>query len=111
MAPACSFMATNPSHANSCDMTTTKPGLRTRATRAKTTRQGTPDKTPAPAVDLTAAEPSSQALMPNDRDEKVGMTSGAQSQTVQQGARDLKRGLQDTSRATEANNAYAKLKK
>ena len=49
--------------------------------------------------------------MPNDRDEKVGMTSGAQSQTVQQGARDLKRGLQDTSRATEANNAYAKLKK
>jgi hypothetical protein len=40
-----------------------------------------------------------------------GMTGGVQSPVVQQGARDLKRGLQDTSRAPEAEAAYRKLKK
>ena len=68
-------------------------------------------ETPASGVDLTASKGSSEALMPNDRDEKVGMTSGVPSPTVQQGARDLKRGLQDTSRATEADDVYRKLKK
>ena len=49
--------------------------------------------------------------MPNDRDEKVGMTGGIPSPVVQQGARDLKRSVQDTSRAPEADAAYTKLKK
>ena len=38
------------------------------------------------------------------------MTGGEPSAAVQQGARDLKRGLQDTSRAPEADRAYKKLK-
>lgn len=39
------------------------------------------------------------------------MTGGVQSSRVQQGARDLKRGIQDTSRAPETDDAYKKLKK
>ncbi len=39
------------------------------------------------------------------------MTGGVPSEVVQQGARDLKRGLEDTSRAPEADQAYKKLKK
>ena len=62
-------------------------------------------------VDLTSKAPSSAPAMPNDRDESVGMTDGKPSAVVQQGVRDLKRGLQDTSRASEANHAYNKLKK
>ena len=62
-------------------------------------------------VDLTSAAPSSDPALPHERDEKVGMTGGLQSSRVQQGARDLKRGIQDTSRAPEADDAYKKLKK
>ena len=49
--------------------------------------------------------------LPHDRDEKSGSTGGVPSPRVEQGARDLKRGLQDTSRAPEADQAYRKLKK
>ena len=62
-------------------------------------------------VDLTASKASTEPLMPNERDEKVGMTGGVQSTRVQQGARDLKRGVLDTSRSVEADTAYKQLKK
>ncbi len=73
-----------------------------------------PPAAPARSVDLTApkaSKPSSEPMLPNDRDEKVGSTGGVPSPLVQQGARDLKRGMQDTSRATEAGAAYEKQKK
>jgi len=70
-----------------------------------------PAKAPVHGVDLSSSRPSTEPLLPNDRDEKVGSTGGVPSQRVQQGARDLKRGLKDTSRATEANVAYEKQKK
>lgn len=72
------------------------------------------DAAPTPPdanVDLTSAHASSQPSMPHERDETVGMTGGVQNGLVQQGARDLKRGMQDTSRAPEAENAYKKLKR
>jgi hypothetical protein len=62
-------------------------------------------------VDLTATGSSAAPLLPHERDQKVGATGGVQSPQVQQAARDVKRGLQDTSRATEADVAYKKLKK
>ncbi|MDP9043818.1 MAG: hypothetical protein M3O01_03340 [Pseudomonadota bacterium] len=49
--------------------------------------------------------------MPHERDETAGMTGGVPSPTVRQGHRDLERGLEDTSRAPEADDAYRKLKK
>ncbi len=67
--------------------------------------------TPARSVDMTASTAPTEPLLPNERDEKVGSTGGVPSPRVQQGARDLKRGVQDTSRATEANAAYEKQKK
>ena len=48
--------------------------------------------------------------LPHERDESVGATGGVPSETVQQAYRDVKRGLQDTSRGTAANAAYEKLK-
>jgi hypothetical protein len=69
------------------------------------------DTTPHAHVDLTSPGTSSSPAMPHDRDEKAGMTGGIPSGRVQQGSRDLKRGLQDTSRATEADRAYQKQKK
>ncbi|MBC7954653.1 MAG: hypothetical protein H7Y33_02115 [Cytophagales bacterium] len=71
----------------------------------------TPQPTPAPSVATTSPTESSNPLLPHERDEKVGMTGGAPSTRVQQGARDLKRGLSDTTRAPEADAAYRKLKK
>ncbi len=53
----------------------------------------------------------SEPALPHERDESAGMTGGIESKVVQQGARDLKRGLEDTSRAPEADRAYRKLKK
>lgn len=53
----------------------------------------------------------SELPLPHERDESAGMTGGVPSEVVQQGARDLKRGLEDTSRAPEADQAYKKLKK
>ena len=70
-----------------------------------------PAKPPEVGVDLTASKAPGQLHMPNDRDEKVGMTGGVPSSTVQQATRDVKRGLQDTSRASEAGAAYEKLKR
>ena len=67
--------------------------------------------TPASGVDLTSGSASSEPKMPNDRDESVGMTGGIQSPRIQQGARDVKHGVQDTSRAPEADVAYKKLTK
>lgn len=54
--------------------------------------------------------PSGPAL-PHERDEGTDMTGGVPSPVVQQGARDLKRGLEDTSRGPEADRACKKLKK
>jgi hypothetical protein len=58
-----------------------------------------------------ARAPATGPELAHDRDEKVGSTDGVPSQRVQQGARDLKRGVQDTSRAVESDEAYRKLKK
>jgi len=62
-------------------------------------------------VTTSSVAESPRPRLPHDRDEKVGMTGGVQSARVQQGARDLKRGLRDTTRAPEAEAAYRKLKK
>jgi len=74
------------------------------------------------AIDLTANSPSkhsrknplaspSTPRLPHERDEAVGATGAVQSDKVRQGFRDVERGLQDTSRAPEADAAYDKLKK
>jgi hypothetical protein len=68
------------------------------------------ETTPSANVDLTSPDPSTSPAMPNDRDEKAGMTGGVPSERVQQGAKDVKRGVQDTSRGTEADKAYQKQK-
>ena len=48
--------------------------------------------------------------LPHERDETPGMTGGEPSERVQQGHRDVARGVQDTSRAPEADRTYRRLK-
>ena len=66
---------------------------------------------PTGGVDLVTPGHSSTPHMPHERDEAVGSTGGAPSERMRQGHRDLKRGVQDTSRTPEAGRAYDKLKK
>ena len=61
-------------------------------------------KLPAPIT--TPSEPK----LPHERDESVGAIGGVPTETIQQAYRDIKRGLQDTSRGTAANAAYEKFK-
>lgn len=69
-------------------------------------------------VDLTEKISSKNPLassatphLPHERDEVVGATGAVPSERVRQGYRDVTRGIRDTSRATEADAAYDKLKK
>jgi len=78
------------------------------AKRAGNRATGTPSSN---SVDLVAPQQSSTPRLPHERDEAVGSTGGVPSERVRQGHRDLKRGVQDTSRAPEAGRAYDKLKK
>ena len=75
----------------------------------------TPSATPTKVALNTPARPPTDAQasprLPHENDGAVGSTAGVPSKRVQQGLRDLQRGLQDTSRATEADSAYRKLKK
>jgi len=48
--------------------------------------------------------------LPHERDETPSMTGGVPSERVKQAHRDVSRGVQDTSRAPEADQAYRKLK-
>lgn len=62
--------------------------------------------TKLPAAITTPTAPK----LPHEQDESVGSTGGVPSAAVQQGYKDVQRGLQDTSRGTAANRAYEKLK-
>ncbi|MEO8805622.1 MAG: hypothetical protein ABI433_06045 [Burkholderiaceae bacterium] len=79
------------------------------------TKPRKPDDAPVPAqraaVDLTSKTTPSEPSLPHERDQSVAMTGGVPSGVVQQAARDLKRGLEDTGRAPEADRTYKKLKK
>lgn len=48
--------------------------------------------------------------LPHERDQSTDMTADAPDAIVVQAQRDIKRGLQDTSKASEMNRAYSKLK-
>ena len=62
--------------------------------------------TKLPATVTTPTAPK----LPHERDESVGTTGGVPSAAVQQAYKDVKRGLQDTSRGAAANQAYEMLK-
>ena len=70
-----------------------------------------PNAQPIAAVGLDSPLHSPDPALPSDHDETAGVTGGVPSTVVQQGSRDLKRGIVDTSRAPEAEAAYRKLKR
>lgn len=71
-----------------------------------------PAPTPASPRSVNLTTPGgTEPKLPNEADETVGSTAGIPSRQVQQAKRDVQRGLRDTSRAPEADAAYAKLKK
>lgn len=85
-------------------------GTGSRSAPQKVGKIGAIDLTEKRTVENPLASPATPHL-PHERDEVVGETDAVPSEKVRQGYRDLKRGLQDTSRAPEADAAYKKLKK
>ena len=82
-----------------------------------TAGKGMPEKTPLaqrsrPGKLTTPADSSAEAslALPHERDQSTDMTSQPASPEVVQGARDLKKGIKDTSKAPEMDKAYKKLK-
>lgn len=79
-----------------------------RTTKIK--RAKAPEPSSRTSIDMTDTGGGTQPKLPHERDLAVGMTGGATSELVEQAHRDVERGLQDTSRAPEADAAYRKLK-
>ena len=78
----------------------------------------TPAKPPPPNQSAKVGKPptphdavvEAQLKMPNERDESVDMTADMPDPMIEQAAIDVARGLQDTSKGAELNQAYKKLK-
>ena len=75
-----------------------------------------PEKKPRPQKSMVNHQPdatdgSAQDALesPNDRDQAKNMTSDQVDPKIRQAAKDLERGLQDTSNALETDKAYKKL--
>ncbi|MDO9403732.1 MAG: hypothetical protein Q7T87_06865 [Polaromonas sp.] len=83
----------------------------------RTAGKGVPDKTPqtdrtVPGQQSTPRDASAEASlqMPHERDQSTDMTPGKPSAEVQQAGKDVKKGLQDTSKHPEMDTAYKKQK-
>ena len=63
---------------------------------------------PAPSGETNA--PAAGQGMPSDRDQSTDMTATTPDPLIQQAAKDLKRGLSDTSKGAETDKAYQKQK-
>ena len=79
--------------------------------------KGLPAKDPKPQRSLPGQHetPHDSAVngsleLPHDRDQAVDMTSAKNSPLVEQAAKDLDKGIKDTSKAPEMNQAYKKQK-
>jgi hypothetical protein len=61
---------------------------------------------------ITPKDASAEASLelPSDRDQSTDMTAAAPDPQVQQAAKDVKRGLTDTSKGAETDQAYQKQK-
>ena len=77
------------------------------ASRAKRARGQRDPNLADSSSPLSSADPR----LPHERDESVGATDGRPDKRIRQGHDDLVRGIQDTSRAPEADRTYQRLKK
>lgn len=97
-----------------------KPAVADRAATgtSATSGKGMPAKSPKPQPpqterQTTARDASAEASLelPNDRDQATDMTAAMPDPVVKQASKDVKRGLTDTSKSAETDNAYSKLRK
>lgn len=89
-------------------------------TTPKNTQQagkGMPDKTPQngraqAGQQITSGDASTEAslAMPHERDQQTDMTPEKPAAEMKQASRDLKNGLKDTSKGTEMDQTYQKLR-
>lgn len=61
------------------------------------------------AADLHDVSVESTLELPRDRDESLDMTRAQPSPEIEQAAKDIEKGLKDTSKAPEMDKAYKKL--
>ena len=78
--------------------------------------KGKPATEPQPQKPQTGRQPDfkdgsaeSSLELPSDRDQAADMTGGQIDPVIKQAAKDLKKGLEDTSKAIEADRTYKKL--
>ena len=82
------------------------------------TSQGMPARSPRPQSDQTDhlrtpedASVESSLELPHERDQATDMTADAPDPQIRQAAKDVARGITDTSKATELDATYRKLGK
>ena len=83
----------------------------TTAGKGMPAKQPKPDEAPVERA-RTPHDASVEASLrlPHERDQSTDMTADVPDAAIEQAQQDVKRGLQDTSKASEMNRAYSKLK-
>ncbi|MES2943156.1 MAG: hypothetical protein V4772_09840 [Pseudomonadota bacterium] len=76
---------------------------------AKTPQQASTSQVDKPVTPEDASVEASLRL-PHERDQSTDMTPDQQSEKIKQASVDVKRGIKDTSKATETDQAYEKLR-
>lgn len=107
--------ARQPSHSGAMPSPKPRPGKSTGPVPASAGR-GVPATPPRPQRPRTEQQTTPQdaavestLALPHERDESVGMTPGTVDPVIRQAARDVQRGVKDTSKSPEMDRAYRKL--
>ncbi|MCY7370869.1 MAG: hypothetical protein LH479_08370 [Polaromonas sp.] len=94
----------------------TRPGDSAKQSEEAAAGQGMPAKTPRPQAGRTGnpATPHDQSVetsleMPHERDQATDMTAAAPDPKIEQAARDVANGLEDTSKGAEMDATYRKV--
>jgi hypothetical protein len=87
---------------NSATQPASSKGMPAKEPREQRSRPEQPDSPKDSAVEASLE-------LPHDRDQSVDMTGAKTDPVVKQAARDVKRGVKDTSKSVEMDRAYKKL--
>jgi hypothetical protein len=95
-------MASKNTLPNSATQAASSKGMPAKEPREQRSRPGQADTPKDDAVEASLE-------LPHERDQSVDMTNAKPDPVVEQGGRDVKRGVKDTSKSVEMDRAYKKL--
>lgn len=99
-------------------MTATQTATTEKTSNTATTGKGMPAKTPQQAPQSQVNKPvtpqdasvEASLALPHERDQSTDMTAEQPDREIKQASIDVKRGIKDTSKSTETDQAYQKLR-